>query len=77
MRHDNDRQTDGKGGSTLYDDITSRIIAELEESRVPWVRPWATSGPAGALGPPYNAATGRPKRMATSASRVDSRPMCP
>lgn len=39
----------------LYQDVTDRIIAELEAGRLPWVRPWTTSG-ATAL--PCNAQTG-------------------
>ena len=26
--------------SSLYDDVTNRIIAELEAGRFPWVQPW-------------------------------------
>ena len=42
----------------LYEEITTRIIAELEEGRVPWVRPWSSGGVA-ALDMPRNAATER------------------
>ena len=38
---------------SLYDEVTAKIIAQLEEGHFPWVQPWA-SGPAaigGALGP--------------------------
>jgi antirestriction protein ArdC len=43
----------------LYDEVTARIIAELEAGRVPWVQPW---GGAACAGPslPRNALTGRP-----------------
>ena len=44
--------------SSLYQEITDRIIAELEQGRLPWVQPWA--GAAAPLGLPKNAATGRP-----------------
>ncbi|PBB58858.1 MULTISPECIES: zincin-like metallopeptidase domain-containing protein [Mesorhizobium] len=50
----------GRGGRTsasLYQEITDRIIAELERGTVPWVKPWG-SAKAG-LGLPSNAATGR------------------
>ncbi|MDE8652462.1 ArdC-like ssDNA-binding domain-containing protein [Novosphingobium sp. H3SJ31-1] len=42
----------------LYDEVTARIIAELEAGRVPWVQPW---GGAACAGPslPRNALTGR------------------
>ncbi|MFT4054920.1 MAG: zincin-like metallopeptidase domain-containing protein [Novosphingobium sp.] len=45
----------------LYDDVTRRIIAQLEEGRVPWVQPWANTPDADApmAGLPRNAATGR------------------
>jgi antirestriction protein ArdC len=44
--------------SSLYDDITNKIIAELEAGRVPWVQPWGTSAAKAPLGL-KNAATGR------------------
>jgi antirestriction protein ArdC len=43
--------------ANLYDEITSKIIAELEAGRVPWVQPW-NAAPA-PLGLPKNASTGR------------------
>lgn len=43
--------------ANLYQNITDRIISELEQGRVPWVQPW-TSARAG-LGMPRNGATGR------------------
>jgi antirestriction protein ArdC len=45
--------------ANLYDEITSRIVAELEAGRLPWVQPWGTSGVAAPLSMPRNAATGR------------------
>ncbi|WP_192180376.1 ArdC family protein [Mesorhizobium amorphae] len=47
----------GRSGASLYQEITDRIIAELERGTVPWVKPWG-SAKAG-LGLPRNAATGR------------------
>ena len=35
--------------TNLYDEITSKIIAELEAGRLPWVQPWGTSGVAAPL----------------------------
>ena len=29
---------------SLYEDITIRIVAELEAGRIPWVQPWGTAG---------------------------------
>ena len=43
--------------NSLYQQITDKIIAELEQSRVPWVQPW--SNVKAPLGLPKNAATGR------------------
>jgi antirestriction protein ArdC len=43
--------------NSLYQEITDKIIAELEQGRVPWVQPWANA--AAPLGLPKNAATGR------------------
>lgn len=43
---------------SLHDTVTTRIIAELERGRFPWVQPWASSGVT-PLGLPQNAATGR------------------
>lgn len=40
---------------SLYDEVTDRIVAELERGSVPWVRPWNGSGTA--LGMPRSAAT--------------------
>lgn len=42
---------------SLYDEVTARIIAELEEGRFPWVQPWSNS--AASPGLPKNATTGR------------------
>jgi len=48
------RPTPAKPGSesetarvNLYDEVTARIIAELEAGRFPWVQPWATAGAPG------------------------------
>ena len=48
----------GHDRSSLYDEITDKIIAELEAGRVPWVQPWSTAAKA-PLGMPKNAATSR------------------
>jgi antirestriction protein ArdC len=44
--------------TSLYQEITDKIIAELEQGRVPWVQPWGNVGAP--LGLPRNAATRRP-----------------
>jgi hypothetical protein len=33
----------GQDRTNLYDEITDKIIAELEAGRVPWVQPWGTA----------------------------------
>ena len=43
--------------NSVYQEITDKIIAELEQGRVPWVQPWRTIGAP--LGLPRSAATGR------------------
>ncbi|TSE04708.1 DUF1738 domain-containing protein [Mesorhizobium intechi] len=47
----------GRTGASLYQEITDRIIAELERGTVPWVKPWGSA--KADLGLPSNAATGR------------------
>ena len=42
---------------SLYDEVTARIIAELEEGRFPWVQPWNSA--IASPGLPRNAVTGR------------------
>ncbi len=45
------------GRSSLYGDVTAKIVAELEAGRVPWVQPWGRA--RASLGLPQNAATAR------------------
>ena len=49
----------GNDRASLYDDITSKIIADLEAGRFPWVQPWGTATAKAPLAMPRNAATGR------------------
>ena len=49
----------GGARSNLYDDITGKIIAELEEGRLPWVQPWGTAAAKASLAMPRNATTSR------------------
>jgi len=44
---------------TIYQEVTNRIIAELEAGRVPWVQPWGTPQIKAGLGLPRNARTER------------------
>lgn len=43
--------------TNLYEQITNRIIAELEAGRVPWVQPWSSTGTS--IGLPHNAVSDR------------------
>jgi antirestriction protein ArdC len=43
--------------TSLYQEITDKILAELEAGRVPWVQPWAAA--SAPLQMPRNARTGR------------------
>ena len=47
----------GRGRQSLYQEITDKIIAELEAGRVPWVQPWGTVQAKASLAMPKNAAT--------------------
>ena len=49
----------GQDRATLYDEITDRIIAQLEAGRVPWVQPWGTAAVKAPLAMPKNASTDR------------------
>lgn len=49
----------GSDRASIYDDITAKIIDELEAGRVPWVQPWGTAAAKAPLAMPRNAATGR------------------
>jgi antirestriction protein ArdC len=49
----------GQSRASLYDEITDKIIAELETGRVPWVQPWGTAAAKAPLAMPKNASSGR------------------
>ncbi|MGK6313665.1 ArdC family protein [Neorhizobium sp. DT-125] len=49
----------GQDRTSLYDEITGKIIGELEAGRVPWVQPWGTAAAKAPLAMPRNAATRR------------------
>ncbi|WP_313434697.1 zincin-like metallopeptidase domain-containing protein [Novosphingobium sp.] len=68
----NDNRGDGRSRRgkqetrlSLYDEVTARIIAELEAGRIPWVQPWSSAACGGAGGSgaipclPRNALTSR------------------
>ncbi len=56
MRSDSTPRVRGERGN-LYQEITDRIISELEQGRFPWVQPWDAENAN--LGLPKNAATAR------------------
>ncbi|MBU6464267.1 MAG: DUF1738 domain-containing protein [Bradyrhizobium sp.] len=49
----------GHDRTNLYDEITDKIIAELEAGRVPWVQLWGTAAAKAPLAMPKNASTDR------------------
>ncbi|AFK54065.1 ArdC family protein [Tistrella mobilis] len=53
------RGRSGSDRASLYQEITDKLIAELEAGRLPWVQPWGSRGVAAPLSMPKNAATGR------------------
>lgn len=57
-RHDRSARP-GSDRASLYDDITNKIIGELEAGRFPWVQPWGSAAAKAPLAMPQNAATGR------------------
>jgi antirestriction protein ArdC len=52
MRYPTPAHKSFSDGISLYQEITDKIIGELEQGRVPWVQPW------GGVSAPRNAATG-------------------
>jgi len=59
MSRHTDRARSGQDRTTLYAEITDKIIAELEAGRAPWVQPWGTAAAKAPLALPKNAATQR------------------
>jgi antirestriction protein ArdC len=55
MRPDTIQPASGESRASLYDEVTARIVAEMEQGVVPWVRPWSRS--AAPLGMPRSAAS--------------------
>ncbi|MGE0769017.1 MAG: ArdC family protein [Hyphomicrobiaceae bacterium] len=49
----------GSDRTNFYDDITNKIIAELEKGRFPWVQPWGTPTAKAQIVMPKNASTNR------------------
>jgi antirestriction protein ArdC len=59
MSHLTARVRNGHDRTSLYSEITDKIIAQLEAGRVPWVQPWGTSATKAPVAMPKNAATSR------------------
>ncbi|MDE2184199.1 MAG: DUF1738 domain-containing protein [Alphaproteobacteria bacterium] len=55
MSQTHQQQASGASRVSLYDEVTDRIVAELEKGCVPWVQPWQSSGVS--LGLPRSAAS--------------------
>jgi antirestriction protein ArdC len=53
------RPRSGQDRMGLYQEITDKIIAQLEADRAPWVQPWGTAAAKAPLALPKNAATQR------------------
>jgi antirestriction protein ArdC len=59
MSKSNTYAASGGDRTNFYDDITNKIIAELEVGRFPWVQPWGTTSAKAQLAMPKNASTNR------------------
>ena len=57
MSRDAARARSGASRTSLYDEITTKIITELEAGRVPWVQPWGTAAAKAPLAMLKNAST--------------------
>ena len=53
------RARSGQDRTSLYQEITDKIIAELEAGRAPWVQPWGMAAAKAPLAMPRNASTDR------------------
>src|SRR5690606_6258624 len=55
LEGDEDMRKEKKERARLYSEVTKRIIAELEEGRLPWVQPWDRAACGCTM--PHNAGT--------------------
>jgi antirestriction protein ArdC len=53
------RARSGQDRTSLYQEITDKIIAELEAGRAPWVQPWGMAAAKAPLAMPRNASSHR------------------
>jgi antirestriction protein ArdC len=59
MSRSTSRSSSGGDRANFYDDITNKIIAELEAGRFPWAQPWGTPSAKAQLAMPKNVSTSR------------------
>jgi antirestriction protein ArdC len=59
MSRSTTRKRSGGDRTNFYDDITNKIIAEIEKGRFPWVQPWDVPSAKAQLAMPKNASTNR------------------
>jgi antirestriction protein ArdC len=59
MSNHHHRRAVAAGRANLYDEITDKIISQLEAGRFPWVQPWGSAAAKAPLSLPRNASTGR------------------
>lgn len=59
MHRKSERHSSTKQKASLYEEITSQLIAELEAGIFPWARPWGTCGGSDHFALPKNAATSK------------------
>ncbi|MGE3703018.1 MAG: ArdC family protein [Hyphomicrobiaceae bacterium] len=59
MTRSTTRMRSGGDRTSFYDDITNKIIAELEKGRFPWVQPWGTPSAKAQIVMPKNASANR------------------
>ena len=59
MSRSTTRKCFGGERTNFYDDITNKIITELEKGRFPWVQPWDAPSAKAQLAMPKNASTNR------------------
>jgi antirestriction protein ArdC len=56
MRQDPKQQSSSESRVSIYEEVTARVIAEIEQGKLPWIKPWTGIG----LGLPRSAATRKP-----------------
>ena len=44
MRQDPKQQSSGESRVSIYEEVTARIVAEMEQGKLPWIKPWTGTG---------------------------------